>query len=220
MSTIRKTSFYKNPFIGLFIRTNEKFTLVPGNIHEKLIPLVKEALGTEILPIFLCQSPVLGIFCALNSNGIVVSALAEKHELKPLKEIGLNVLFLDEKFAPGNNILANDKGALVNPNIPKPDLKKIGDCLGVEIFHQPIVNLNTVGSTNIVTNSGLLANNEMSDVELKMCEKVLGVRGLRGTVNLGSTANSYGLVANSKGALVGETTSGSEIQVVYEALFG
>lgn len=221
MPSIKKTSFYKNPFIGLFIRTNEKYTLVPGNIHEKLIPLVKDCLGTEIIPMFLCQSPILGIFCALNSNGIVVSSLAEKRELEPLKKLGLNVHYLDEKYAPGNNIIANDKGALVNPSIPKTEFKKIGDCLGgIEVYHQPIAQLQAVGSANVATNAGFFAYHEISDVELKMCEKIFGVRGSKGTVNLGSSANAYGVVANSKGALVGETTSGSEMQVIFEALFG
>ncbi|HLC48383.1 MAG TPA: translation initiation factor IF-6 [Candidatus Norongarragalinales archaeon] len=217
---IIKTSFYKNPHIGLFIRANDKIALVPKNIHEKLIPQVRDALQTEIVPIFLCQSPVLGIFSALNSNGCVVSALTEKHEIKPLKELGLNVYFLNEQFAPGNNILANDKAALLNHNIPRVEHKKIGDCLGVEVFSQPVANLNTVGSCNTVTNKGLLAFHELTDVELKMFEKIFGVRGTRGTVNLGSQANSYGVVANSKGALVGDSTSGAEMQNVYEGLFG
>ncbi|MFH0971308.1 MAG: translation initiation factor IF-6 [Candidatus Micrarchaeota archaeon] len=217
---IRKTSFYKNPFIGLYIRANERIALVPKNIHEKIVPIVKEALQVEIVPIFLCQSPVLGIFSALNSNGCVVSALAEKHEVRPLRELGLNVFFMDEKFAPGNNILANDKSALVNPRIPRPEQKKIGDCLGVEVFSHPIANLQTVGSENVVTNRGLFAFGEISEVELKMAERIFGVRGTPGTVNSGSNANSYGVVANTKGAIVGESTSGAEIQKIFEGLFG
>ncbi|MFH1751231.1 MAG: translation initiation factor IF-6 [Candidatus Micrarchaeota archaeon] len=217
---ILKTTFYKNPHIGLFIRASEKIVLVPKNIHSKLLPQVGKALDAEIVEIFLCQSPILGVFSALNSNGCVVSALTERHEIKPLKDLGLNVYFLSEQFAPGNNILVNDKAALLNHNIPRSEHKKIGDCLGVEVFSQPVANRNTVGSGNAVTNKGLLAYHELTDVELKMFEKIFGVRGTRGTVNLGSSANSYGVVANSRGALVGETTSGSEMQNLYEGLFG
>ncbi|MEK6953902.1 MAG: translation initiation factor IF-6 [Candidatus Micrarchaeota archaeon] len=217
---ILKTSFYKNAHVGLFIRANDKFALVPKNIHEKMVPQVKEALQAEIVPIFLCQSPVLGIFSALNSNGVIVSALTEKHEIKPLKELGLNIYFLTEQFAPGNNILCNDKAALLNHNIPRSEHKKIGDCLGVEVFAQQVANLNTVGSGNVVTNKGLLAFHELTDVELKMFEKIFQVRGSKTTVNLGSPANSYGVVANSHGALVGDGTSGAEMAKVYEGLFG
>ncbi len=215
-----KTSFYNNPHIGLFIRANEKVALVPKNIHDKLIPRVQESLRVEIIRILLCQSPILGIFSCINSNGCVVSALAEKHEVKPLKELGLNICFLDEKFAPGNNILANDKAALINPKIARKDLGKISDCLGVEVFSQPVANVHTVGAMNVVTNRGLLTHRDLSDVEMKMFEKMFGVRGTRGTVNLGSTANSYGVVANTKGALVGESTSGAEMQRIFEGLFG
>jgi translation initiation factor 6 len=217
---IAKISFYNNAHIGLFIRANDKIALIPGNSHEKIIPQVKESLETEIIPMFLCQSPILGVFAALNSNGCVVSALTEKKEVKPLKEHGLNVYFLNEQFAPGNNILVNDKAALVNPRMPKQDIKKISECLGVEVFAHPLAHLQTVGSNNVVTNKGLFANHEISDVELKMLEKLFGVRGVKGTVNTGSPANSYGVVANSKGALIGEATSGSETQNIYEALFG
>ncbi|MEK6843531.1 MAG: translation initiation factor IF-6 [Candidatus Micrarchaeota archaeon] len=220
MSQIKKLSFYKNPFIGLFIKASEKLALIPKNIHEKNIPEIEETLQVRAIPVFFCQSPTLGIFSAFNSNGIVVSALAEKHELKPLKDEGLNVCYLDERYSPGNNILTNDKAALVNPSIPKLEIKKIADCLGVEVSNHPLANLPTVGSTNIATNSGLLANSEISDVELKMMERILQVRGIKGTVNLGSFANAYGVVANSKGAIVGESTSGAEMQKIYESLFG
>ncbi|MFH1442810.1 MAG: translation initiation factor IF-6 [Candidatus Micrarchaeota archaeon] len=217
---IAKLSFNKNPHIGLFFRANEELVLVPKNIHEKILPQLTEALQAELLPIYFCQSPILGIFSALNSNGCIVSALAEKHEVKPLKDRGLNVQFLNEQFAPGNNILVNDKAALVNPRMPKADIKKVSDCLGVEVFRHPIANLQTVGSNNVVTNGGLFAYSHISDVEMRMLEKIFGVRGVKGTVNTGSTANSYGVVANSKGAIIGEATSGSETQKVYEALFG
>ncbi len=217
---IIKSAFYRNPHIGLFIRVNEEIAIIPKNTHKKLFPRLQGALDVELVEIYLAQSPILGIFSVLNSNGCIVTALAEKAEVKPLKEKGLNVYFLDERYAPGNNILANDYAALVNPDIPKNELKKISDCLGVEVFNQPVANLPTVGSTNVVSNKGLLAYHELSEIELKMFEKIFKVRGTRGTVNLGSPANSFGVIANSKGAVVGDATSGAEMQRIYEGLFG
>ena len=130
----------------------------------------------------------------------------------------MNVILLN-RYSPGNNILCNNKACLVNPEIPATEAKKIGDCLGVEVFRQKI-GIRTSGSANVVTDKGLLAFNETSEVEMKYLEKIFGIKGIVTTTNFGNPFNGFAVVANAKGALVGETSTGVEVQRIFEALSG
>lgn len=175
----------------------------------------------ESARIFVNQSHLIGLYVAMNSTGCVLPDFAEKGEQKILKSKGLNLCLLDSRYgAVGNNVLVNDRACLLNPRVPAKDAKKIRDCFGVEVFQQPVSGISTVGAINAVTNKGLLAYPEITAVELKRLEKMFGVKGVGGSVNMGSPFNSFGVVANSNGALVGESTSGAEMQKIYEALFG
>jgi len=215
---IEKTNFYRNPFIGLFLKTNNSITLLPDGTPHKLLQLAESTLETKPVHLLIDQSSLVGIFTALNDNGCVLPEFAEKKETDLLKKQGLNVLLL-RNYAPGNNILCNNKACLVNSEIDHDEAKKIGDCLGVEVFRQK-TGANTVGAANVVTDKGLLAFNETSEIELKYLEKSFGSKGIVGTTNLGSQYNGISLVANNKGALVGESTTGVEMQRIYEALNG
>jgi len=214
---IARLSLHKNPFLGLFFKANEEFLLCPKNAPAKTIDAACEALEVEPVKLFVSQSPLVGVLSAINSFGVVLPDFAEKPERELLKKKGLNVFCL-QSFAPGNNVLANDKAALVSPRVPPSDAKKISDCLGVEVFQYCVAGFATVGSLNVVTNKGVFACNEASDAELKELEKTFGAAAGKGTANLGSPCNGLCMAANSKGAVVGELTTGFEIQRIYEAL--
>lgn len=213
---IEKTSFFNNPFIGMFAKTNNSITLLPKHAPEKLSHQAANALGTKAVRLFVDQSALLGIFTALNDTGCIIQDFAETHDKFSLKKEGLNVYAL-RNFSPGNNILCNNKACLINPEIPLPEAKKIGDCLGVEMFRQK-ASTKSIGTANVVTDRGLLAYNETSDIELKYLEKIFQARGIVGTTNLGQTYNGFSVVANNRGALIGSLTTGIEVQRVYEAL--
>lgn len=218
---ILKASVHKNPFIGLYMRTNNEITLVPKTVPATVAKAAEEALGTKLVHASISQSNLLGIFCALNSNGCAIPAFTEEAEIRAIRDTGLNVALVSSHYSCGNNILCNDKAALVNPAVPKSEVKLIADALGVEAFtHETLTRVPTVGAINVVTNKGLLAYNEVPEVELRKLERLFGVKGQIGTCNMGVPFNGMGIIANDKGALVGDSTSGFEIQRVYEALFG
>ncbi|MCX6767352.1 MAG: translation initiation factor IF-6 [Candidatus Micrarchaeota archaeon] len=215
---IVKASFEKNPFIGLFIRASERIVLVPRNAPKKLVDAAAETLGAEVVRLFVNQSYLLGLYTAMNSTGCVLPDFAEKEDIAILKKAGFNVALISSRFAAvGNNVLANDKGALANPELSKKDCGAISDCLGVKVSQFKVGGHSTVGSLNVVTNSGIFAYSEASEHELKRMEECFGVGATRGSANMGVPFNSLSVVANSKGAVVGELTSGFEITRVYEA---
>ena len=217
---IQKGSFFKNPFIGLYIEASDSLALLPKNAPHDVEAQLHSVLQVKVVRTFVDESGLLGLFAVMNSSGCILPGFAEESELKMLRKEGLNVYRIKKGHSPGNNILANDRGALVNPAVNPADARGISDCLGVEVFQQPVTNFGAIGSLNVITNKGLLAYNDISEVELKLMERIFKVKGAIGTVNFGSIANALGVVANSKGALVGETTSGFEMQRIYEGLFG
>ena len=150
-----------------------------------------------------------------NNKGIILPYLVKDEELEILrKSIGdeLNIGVLpSKKTAVGNIILANDKAALVHPELDKKTLKFIEDVLDVPVEQGTIAGISTVGSVAVVTNKGMLVHPETSAEELKFLEELFKVRVDVGTVNFGVSFIKTGIVVNSYGALVGERTTGPEI---------
>ncbi len=217
---IVKSSIQRNPFIGLFLKTNDSLSLAPKRLPQKNAAQLESVLGTRVVELFVNQSPLLGVMLALNNNGVVLPSFADEEEKRLLRKEGLNACVLSSPFAPGNLILANDKGVLASPLLSKKEVAEISDCLGAEVFQQALAGVNTVGSSSVATNKGVLAFNQASEVELKFLKKVFRTHALNGSCNMGVEFNALGVVANSRGALAGELTTGFEVQRIYEALSG
>ena len=218
---ISKTSLHKNPFLGLFFRANDELVFGPKNLDARLAALAENTLQAGYAGISLNESNLVGLFSAMNSSGCVLPSFAQENEIAAVRKCGLNVVLLSRHYACGNNVLCNDSGALLNPAISAADSKRISDALGVEVLHhESLTGTPTVGAMNVVTNKGLLAYNDTPEVELKKMTKFFKVGGTAGTGNMGVAFNGICVCANASGALVGDHTSGYEMQRIYEALFG
>ena len=97
-------------------------------------------------------------------------------------------------------------------------IKKIRDTLKVPVVHGTIAGLKTVGMAAVATNKGLLCHPKVSDDEKMHLEKIFKVPVMIGTVNHGSPVIGSGLVANTKGAIIGNLTTGIEMGRIEEAL--
>ncbi|MBS3068627.1 translation initiation factor IF-6 [Candidatus Micrarchaeota archaeon] len=212
-------AYFGNPWIGMFIKTNDETTFVPLDTPDKLVKKISENLKTNVVRVSISDSNLLGIYIAMNSNGVVLPNVATAAEISAVKETGLNVyISKDKNNALGNNLLLNDKGALINSNISKEEIKNIQDTLGIEIFEGKIANYSTVGSACIANNDGFLAHFNTSESELDDIKKKLKINGLKGSINMGVGFISYGVIHNKNGYLAGELSSGFELGRVEEAL--
>ena len=92
----------------------------------------------------------------MNSNGILVSRLAEDAEVHELKvATGMNVSRLESKLtAVGNLVVANDRCALVSPVLDHGALSQVRDFLGSVVERMPIGEYHQVGSLVVATNNG------------------------------------------------------------------
>ncbi len=210
---------YYNVNIGVFSYSDEKISLIPPDFPVKVEYAYRSALNTEVYRATLVHTPLLGVFLAGNSNGVVIPYIASEREVRRLKEVFSNLSILPSKMtAVGNIILANDYAALVHPGISERDIEIIKKTLKVEVRKGRIAGIPTVGGVAVVTNRGMLVHPDASDEEIKFLEDFFSVEVDRGTVNGGNPYVKVGLVANSHGAIVGRDTTGIELAKIEQAL--
>jgi translation initiation factor 6 len=109
---------------------------------------------------------------------------------------------------------------LAYPFLNERELEEISDALGVEVERGSVANVPTVGSVLVVTDRGGIVHPEASEEEIEALSKKFGVSIAPGTVNFGVAFIRTGLVANNKGAIVGEDTTGPELARIQMALRG
>jgi translation initiation factor 6 len=214
----QKTSNFGNPHVGLFARASDNLAVADLTSSPKFLSCLK-LLGAPIIKASFSGSGLAGIYLAMNSNGAIVPSMCDKAEISALRSHGLNVFSLAGEFcAAGNNVCANDFGAVINPQIPRAIAGRISDCLGVEAVGRRVAGYLTAGSAVVATNKGFLAHNRCSEEELKELQSILGVRGVNGTLNTGVASVGLGIVANSRAAVFGEACTGFEMGRAAEGL--
>lgn len=216
----RRAAYFGNPFIGLFFCTNGKHTLFPIDTKKSLVESLCSSLGTKPVMVNIQQYNLNGMYAAMNNNGIVLPSLVSKKEVKLLEEeTGLAVYVSKENMnAHGNNIALNDMGGLINPTIKQKERIEMEGCLGIELVPFNVAGFSTMGSLCVANNKGFLTHYAASERELAEMGEVLKVKGLPGSINMGTGFIGVGLLATDKGYFAGEATSPFELGRVEEAL--
>jgi translation initiation factor 6 len=211
--------FNENPNVGVFCRTNEHVAFVRRGLQNKIKKKIISTLEVRLVELNIANAGIIGSLLTFNSNGAIVNDLADNEVIKIIEDQGLNVFVIDDKInAAGNDILVNDYGALVHPHINDDTIKKIEKILNVPVYKGTIGSLNTVGMAAVVTNKGLLCHPKVEPEEKIKLEKIFNVNVMIGTVNHGVPLIGSGLVANTKGAIIGNLTTGIEMGRIEEAL--
>lgn len=214
----RRINFRGNSVLGVFARCTEEFVLLPLEADNELKQTIEKLLDVTAISTSLDGSSIIGCLCCGNSKGFLVSEKANEDELIEIRKY-VPIQHLEGIFtALGNNILVNDTAALVNPNMTDSAVEKIGKFLDVDVHKGTIGGLKTVGMAACATNKGILVNPKASKFELERLDEIFGLPVDIGTVNLGSPQVGSGLLANSKGYVVGRETTGHEMGRIEDAL--
>lgn len=214
-------TFFGTAEIGLFAVPTENICLVPPRLKVRQKKLIQDVLGVDVIPTTLAGSILLSPMAAGNSNGLILSKMVLDEEIEKIKRsVGdINIELLESRYtAVGNLILVNDKAALISTILPKKAEKLIQDVLGVEVVRGRIANRSYVGSLAIVTNEGGLVYAGVSEDEEEWLSEIFKVTFLPGTVNDGVKFVRSGIIANSKGAIIGSVTTGPEMMTISRAL--
>ena len=211
---------YRSPNIGIFMRANETHLLVPKGLAQPKTDKLCESLKVTAVPTSIGESRLLGALSVMNSNGLIVSRLAEEYEINEIKSAtGLNIGRLESKLtAAGNLLVANDRGALASPLLDARALNQVRDVLGTEVETAPIGEYHQVGSLVVATNKGAAVYPGLDEKEVARIGSLLGVDAYPSSVNRGVPYVASGIVANSGNAVVGSQTSGPELVFITRAL--
>jgi translation initiation factor 6 len=206
--------------IGVYSLANEKIVIIPKMVPLKKAERMAEWLKVKLVHTSISGSVLAGAFACANSNGILLPNSVREEEIAVIKSSfeGNITVMETRKTAYGNLVLANDRGAIVDPRFKEHEIKQIAETLGVDAVTGEIAGLPYVGSLAVATNKGVLAHPLLKDEEKKILEAVFKVPVDVGTVNCGIPYVGTGLIGNSRAALAGSMTTGPEMFIIGNAL--
>jgi len=210
--TIHLLDIYRSSNIGIFLKSNEKYLLVPKGLAKTKISKLSEYLNAEPIDISIGGSRLLGPLIAMNNNGILVSKLADENEIKLLKKsTGLPVERLQSKYtSAGNLISSNDKGAIAS-TLLKEAKNQIVDVLDVPLDFITVASFDHVGSLMVSGNVGSAIHPQATDKEIAKATKILKVDVDPITINRGLPYIASGIILTKEKAVVGSLTTGPEL---------
>jgi translation initiation factor 6 len=217
---IEKTSLRGSPFIGVLGAVTEKIALLPRNTTRKEVKMVEDVLGVQVIKTSIASSDLIGALVKGNKKGFVVGEIIEEKELNELEDFGVKVKVVKGFNALGNLIALNDFGGIISPLINGKALKEIEKFFKVKFVKTSIANSEVSGASIAVSNKGFIVNPNVNKKEFKLIEKVFKVKGQASTANYGDVFVGNDVLANSKGVLVGNQTSGFELIRIDEGFRG
>ncbi|MFA5797479.1 MAG: translation initiation factor IF-6 [Candidatus Woesearchaeota archaeon] len=213
------TNVNSNPNIGLYGYATDKYCLLGREVPEKVAKHIGEILQVPIIQLTIGGTSLLGIFLSGNKNCVLVPGVAFPQELEILHAHKIKYKLIDTKFTClGNNMICNDKGALISEEYGEREAKLISLALKVPVERAKIADLSTVGSLAVHTKKGMLAHHDILEHEAELIKKVLHVDVSTGTVNMGVPFIGSGIICNKHGFIIGDSSGGPEIMNADEAL--
>jgi translation initiation factor 6 len=218
--SIHRLDVYRSSNIGIFLKCNENFLLVPRGLAKTKIAKFSDYLAAEPIEISIGGSRLLGPLIAMNGKGILVSRFAEDEEVRVLRAAtGLPVERLPSKFTSvGNLVAANDSGAIVS-TLLRGFEETIAEVFDAPVDFITIASYDMVGSMSIANNAGVAVHPYASEGEIAKVAEVLKVDVEPATVNGGVPFVASGIVVTAGRAVVGSLTSGPEM-VMLSRTFG
>ena len=216
---LKRVDIVGNPNVGVFILATDDIAIVPYNLLDDKMDIIKDTLEVEVIKSSISGSSLIGSLAVANSNGIVVSPHVLDREVKQFEDLGLNVATIPGQYtAVGNIVAANDKGAIASPFLSPEAIEVIEDTLKVKVETSHIVGSDIIGSLISVTNKGFLISKNALKSEVNFAHEVFGVEGDIGTVGSGIPLVGACIISNSNGAIVAKNSTGPEMARVEEAL--
>lgn len=218
--TVYLSSIVGSASIGVYSMATEKIVVIPVMVPQEKAQEFADWLKTKLVHTSISGSTLAGALVCANSNGMLLPNSVREEELQRIREAfkGNITVMETKKTAYGNLVLANDKGAVVDPRFKPAEIRKISETLGVEAVSTEIAALPYVGSLAVATNKGVLAHPLLKEEEKKLLESVFKVPVDVGTVNCGIPYVGTGLIANSHAAVAGSMTTGPEMFIIGNAL--
>ena len=208
---------FGSPNIGVYCFCNEELAIVPPGLTKRKMKQFQDALEVNVCSTTVGGTALVGALVAGNSNGVLVPHTTQDYELQRIEKYSKVIVDESNWTALGNVVLANDFGAVLHPDAPQ-GLKKSVEALEVQAVYSKIALLPFVGALAVATNRGALLSPNSSKEEQSIIQAALKVGTELSATNGGVPFVKSGILANSKGAVVGPLTRGAELMQITKAL--
>jgi translation initiation factor 6 len=215
---VGRALFSGSPYLGVYARASETHALLPPSAPGSLERDIERLLGVKVLRARLLESDLLGSLAVFNRRGLIVGEELDPKERAVLERVAPVTELPIRENAIGNVVLANDRGALVHPELSDKALATISGALGVPAERGTIAGLGTVGMAGVATEKGVVVHPRATEREAAVLARLLGVPVHRSTANFGVPVVGACLLANSRGFIVGIPTTPVEIVHLQEGL--
>lgn len=220
-----KLSFQSNPNIGLYgyCTSNKKgaaLCLLGETPTRKIEEELKRVLRATIHHLTIAGTPMPGVFLAGNKKALLIPDIAFPSEEEELKSLFLPVKrFRTTHTCLGNNIIANDDGCLVNPELSDSEIAELERVLGVPVKRIQIAGIKTPGACIVLNGKYGVIHRDAAEHEIAMVKSTLKLERVEpASISLGSPYLKAGILNNEHGLLVSETSGGPEIVHLEESL--
>jgi translation initiation factor 6 len=211
-----------SPYLGVYLKVSEQGILAPLSAPQDLLREAERVFGVSAVRTTVQDCEIVGALVTLNSHGAVVGAEIDELEREAIERVAPVHPIRSRQNALGNNVLANDLGAVVHPEFSDDAVDRIGRALGVPARRGTVAGLGTVGMAASATNRGAVVHPRATDREVDQLTEALKVPVHRSTANFGVPVVGACVAANSRGLLVGRPTTPVEIVHLQEGfqIFG
>ncbi len=209
---------FGSPNIGVYCFCTEDVVIVPPGMTNRKMGQFEQALGVKVCSTTIGGSTLVGALVTGNSNGLLVPHTVRDYEYEKLRQFSEIVVVNSRWTALGNVVLANDLGAVVHQDAPNEVTRAVNEGLKVEFAQSNIGTLPFVGALGIATNKGALLSPNTLKEERSIIESALQVDSELSSTNGGVQFVRSGILANSRGAVVGPLTRGAELMQISKAL--
>jgi translation initiation factor 6 len=209
-----KGEIFGNPYIGVYCAANENLALFPYTTPDKTVNNTRKALALgNSMKATIDGAHILGALICMNSKGAIVSHFISHVELNKICA-EVKVVKLPHKL----NAVGNNFGALANPEYDDATLEFISKALDVPVERGTVAGHKTVGSAAVATNKGVICHPHTSGFEKQQLERILKVEVHIATANYGTGLLGACMIANTKGAVVGEASTPIELGKIEDGL--
>jgi translation initiation factor 6 len=205
---------FGSPNIGVYCFANENIAIVPPGLTKRKLGQFAETLGVPVCSTTVGGSTLVGALVTGNSNAVLVPHTTRDYELARIKDLARVVVVNSKWTALGNVVLVNDRGAVIHPEASKEIVGAVNDELRVKAVFGTLGSMPFVGATN----KGAMLSPNTLDEERGVVKAALQVDAELSSTNGGVSFVKSGILANSKGAVVGPLTRGAELMQISRTL--
>jgi translation initiation factor 6 len=209
---------FGSPNIGVYCFANETIAIVPPGLTQRKIRQFTETLGVQVCSTTIGGSTLVGALVTGNSNAILVPHTIHEYELERIRKLSKAVIVDSKWTALGNVVLANDQGAVIHPEASKEVVAAVKNELKVQPVFGTLGSLPFVGALGVATSKGAMVSPNALVEERAVVRDALHVEVELSSTNGGVAFVKSGILANSKGAVVGPLTRGAELMQISRTL--